>query len=178
MIQVHGKTILSMEFNPILKAHGSSPWQLLIKAHGKSHGDYLCFTNIQVIIQDLHPRNGELCKRTFLIHHGSCQLLLHHYSTNFYCYMGNLCWKMFSWRIKEHSCCPPQVRIRSKSYLNPSSNSIGLFQTNYCCIFTSHNLPSCCKGLKHYYTSKSLAPLESNLMNMSTPPSLLLLIMI
>ena len=73
MIQVYGKTILSMEFNPILKAHGSSPWQLLIKAYGKSHGNYLYFTNIQVIIQDLHPRNGKLCKRTFLIHHGSCQ---------------------------------------------------------------------------------------------------------
>ena len=41
MIQVHGKIILSMEFNPILKAHGSRPWQLLIKAHGKSHGNNL-----------------------------------------------------------------------------------------------------------------------------------------
>ena len=77
MIQVHGKIILSMEFNPILKAHGSRPWQLLIKAHGKSHGNYLFFTNIHVIIQDLHPRNGELCKRTFLIHHGSCQHFQH-----------------------------------------------------------------------------------------------------
>ena len=46
MIQVHNKTILSMEFNPMSKAHGSSPWQLLIKAHGKSHGNYLYFTNI------------------------------------------------------------------------------------------------------------------------------------
>ena len=44
---------------------------------GKSHGNYLYFTNIQVIIQDLHPRNGELCKRTFLIHHGSCQHFQH-----------------------------------------------------------------------------------------------------
>ena len=78
MIQVHGKSILSMEFNPILKAHGSSPWQLIIKAHGKSHGNYLYFTNIQVIIQNLHPRNGELCKRTFLIHHRSCQ----HFATS------------------------------------------------------------------------------------------------
>ena len=46
MIQVHGKTTSSMEFNLILKAHGSSPWQLLIKAHGKSNGNYLYFTNI------------------------------------------------------------------------------------------------------------------------------------
>ena len=46
MIQVHGKTMLSMEFNPMLKAHGSSPWQLLIKAHDKSHGNYLYFTKI------------------------------------------------------------------------------------------------------------------------------------
>ena len=60
MIQVHGKTILSMEFNPMLKAHGSSPWQLPIKAHDKSHGNYLYFANIEVIIQGLHSRNGEL----------------------------------------------------------------------------------------------------------------------
>ena len=29
MIQVHGKTILSMEFNPIIKAHGSNLWQII-----------------------------------------------------------------------------------------------------------------------------------------------------
>ena len=29
MIQVHGKTILSMKFNPIIKAHGSSLWQII-----------------------------------------------------------------------------------------------------------------------------------------------------
>ena len=91
MIQVHGKTILSMEFNLILKAHGSSPWQFLIKAHCKSRGNYLYFTNVQVIIQDLHPRNGELYKRIFLILHRLCQHLLHCYSTKFHCYMGNLC---------------------------------------------------------------------------------------
>ena len=73
MIQVHGKTILSMKFNPILKAHGSSPWQLLIKAHGKSCGNYLYFTNIQVIIRGLHSRSRELCKKTFLLHLESCQ---------------------------------------------------------------------------------------------------------
>ena len=60
MIQLHGKTMLSIEFNPILKAHGSSPWQLLIKAHGKSHGNYLYFTNIQVIIRGLHSRSEKL----------------------------------------------------------------------------------------------------------------------
>ena len=39
----------------------------------KSHGNYLYFTNIQVIIWGLHSRSGELCKRTFLLHLGSCQ---------------------------------------------------------------------------------------------------------
>ena len=39
----------------------------------KSHGNYLYSTNIQVIIRGLHSRSGELCKRTFLIHLGSCQ---------------------------------------------------------------------------------------------------------
>ena len=102
-------------------------------------------------------------------------ILLHHYSTYSHCYMGNLCLKVLSWRIKYHSCCPPQEKIRSKSYLNPSSNLMALFQTIYYCICTSHNLPSYCKCLKSYCNSKSLAPLESK---MSTPQSLLLLIMI
>ena len=87
--------------------------------------------------------------------------------------MGNLCWKMFSWRIKDHSCCHPQAKIISKSYLSPSSNLMALFQSTYCCIFTLHNLTSYCKGLKSYYFSKSLAPLGSK---MSTTQSLLLLI--
>ena len=100
-------------------------------------------------------------------------ILLHYYSAYFHCYMGNLCWKMFSWRIKNHSCCPPQEKIRSKSYLNTSSNSMALFQAAYCYIFTSHNLPNWCKGLKSYCISKSLAPLGSK---MSTTQSLLLLI--
>ena len=29
MIQVHGKTILSMEFKSIIKAHGLNPWQFI-----------------------------------------------------------------------------------------------------------------------------------------------------
>ena len=29
MIQVHGKTILSMEFKSIIKAHDSNPWQFI-----------------------------------------------------------------------------------------------------------------------------------------------------
>ena len=29
MIQVHGKTILSMEFKSIIKAHDSNPWQYI-----------------------------------------------------------------------------------------------------------------------------------------------------
>ena len=100
-------------------------------------------------------------------------ILLHYYSAYFHCYMGNLCWKMFSWRIKDHSCCHSQAKIRSKSYLNTSSNSMALFQATYCCIFTSRNLPSCCKGLKSYCISKSFASLGSK---MSTTLSLLLLI--
>jgi len=32
MIQVHCKTILSMEFNPIIKVHGSSPWQIIYQS--------------------------------------------------------------------------------------------------------------------------------------------------
>ena len=100
-------------------------------------------------------------------------ILLHYYSAYSHCYMGNLFWKMFSWRIKDHSCCPPQAKIKSKSYLNTSSNSMALFQATYCCIFTSHNLPNCYKGLKSYCINKSLTPLGSK---MSTPQSLLLLI--
>ena len=29
MIQIHGKTILSMEFKSIIKAHDSNPWQFI-----------------------------------------------------------------------------------------------------------------------------------------------------
>ena len=29
MIQIHGKTILSMEFKSIIKAHGLYPWQFI-----------------------------------------------------------------------------------------------------------------------------------------------------
>ena len=169
MIQVHSKTILSMEFNPILKAHGSS------------HGNYLSkpMVNLMEIIsisltfrlsfKTYITRNWELCKRIFLIYQGSCKHLLHHSSTKFHCYIGNHCWKMFSWRIKDHFCCPPQAKIKSISYLNTSSNSMTLFQTTDCCIFTSHNLPSCCKGLKGYCISKSLTLPESKFMKISTP---------
>ena len=29
MIQIHGNTILSMGFNPIIKTHDSNPWQII-----------------------------------------------------------------------------------------------------------------------------------------------------
>ena len=29
MIQIHGNTILSIGFNPIIKAHDSNPWQII-----------------------------------------------------------------------------------------------------------------------------------------------------
>ena len=79
MIQVHSKTILSMEFNPMDQAHGnclSKPMvnlMAIISISLKSNDNYLYFTNIHVIIRGLHSISGELCKRTFLIHLGSCQ---------------------------------------------------------------------------------------------------------
>ena len=39
MIQVHGKTILSMEFKSIIKAHDSNPWQF-IHPKPNSHWQY------------------------------------------------------------------------------------------------------------------------------------------
>ena len=39
MIQVHGKTILSMEFKSIIKAHDSNPWQS-IHPKPNSHWQY------------------------------------------------------------------------------------------------------------------------------------------
>ena len=29
MVQIHGNTILSMGFNPIVKAHDLNPWQII-----------------------------------------------------------------------------------------------------------------------------------------------------
>ena len=112
--------------------------------------------------------------RTFLIHLGLCQ----HY------YITIQPTSIVTWGIFAEKCSheelrttlissPPQAKIRSKAYLNTPSNSMALFQTTYYCIFTSSNLPNCCKGLKSYCINKSLAPLGSN---MSTTQSLLLLI--
>ena len=126
----------------------------------KSHDNYLYFTNIQVIIWGLHSRSGELCKRTFLLHLGSCQ----HFATLLFSLFPLLYGESLLKNVlKDHSCCPSQEKIKSKSYLNTSSNSMALFQATYCCIFTSRNLLSCCKGLKSYCISKSFAPLGSKM---------------
>ena len=129
----------------------------------KSHGNYLYSLTYRLSFKAYIQEVENFARELSYSISDHANILLHYYSAYFHCYMGNLCWKMFSWRIKDHSCCHSQAKIRSKSYLNTSSNSMALFQATYCCIFTSRNLPSCCKGLKSYCISKSFAPLGSKM---------------